>query len=144
MTDAHLDDLLAGPDAVRVRKRPVPVEVVFATNNGLCETLEGPVRYRAGDAILTGKRGEQWPVARASFDASYAAIAPTRHGQNGAYRKQAGGARAVRLGHAIDVPVGWKSDPLHGKAGDWLLRYDNGDFGLVQDDVFRESYDPER
>jgi hypothetical protein len=141
MTDP-LPDLAADPQALRVSKKPDPVRAEFAGADGVCDTLEGPVRYKAGDAILTGVRGERWPVARQSFLANYQPVPPTHAGDGGSYRKAPSLAHALRLDHERDVPVGWQKDPLHGRPGDWLLHYADGTYGVVQDSIFRESYAP--
>ena len=141
MTD-DLPDLAADPRALRVCKKPIPVQVEFAAADGTCATLEGAVRFRAGDAILTGVKGERWPIGREAFLSSYEAVPPTRTGSNGAYRKSAASAYAMRLDQRRDVPVGWQNDPLHGEPGDWLLQYADGARGVLRDQVFRESYDP--
>lgn len=141
MTDP-LPDLAADPRALRVCKKPDPLRADFAVSGGVCDTLEGPVHFQAGDAILTGTRGERWPVGRGQFLASYEPVPPTRAGENGAYRKAPSIAYALRLDRAREVPVGWQNDPLHGRPGDWLLQYADGSYGVVQDSIFRESYAP--
>jgi hypothetical protein len=141
MTDA-LPDLAADPRALRVCKKPDPVRTEFAGTDGVCDTLEGPVHYKAGDAILTGTHGERWPVERASFLASYEPLPPTRVGEGGSYSKAPSVSYAQRLDHAREVPVGWRHDSLHGHPGDWLLQYADGSYGVVQDSIFRESYEP--
>jgi hypothetical protein len=137
-----LPDLAADPRTLLVCKNPEPVAVAFAPEAGACETLEGPVRYRAGDAILTGIRGECWPVRRDLFLVSYEAVSPTVAGKDGLYRKIPSVARALRLELALDVPVGWQDDPLRGRPGDWVLQYADGTNGVVQDAIFRASYGP--
>jgi hypothetical protein len=138
----ELPDLAADPRALRVVKRALPAIVSFATEDGICETVEGPVRYRAGDAILTGVRGERWPVERERFLASYAPEPPTRAGEDGRYVKHPATALALRLNAPVAVPVGWQADPLLGQPGDWLLRYADGSYGVARDEIFRESYGP--
>jgi hypothetical protein len=137
-----LPDMKAEPGALRVCKRPDPLEVVFATSDGVCETLEGPARYRAGDAILTGIQGERWPVKRGLFLANYEPVPPTVAEDDGIYRKLPSEALALRLDRPVLVPVGWQDDPLQGRPGDWLLRYADGSYGVVQDEIFRKSYQP--
>ena len=137
-----LPDLAADPRALRVCKKPVEVPVEFTTADGTCETLEGPVRYRAGDPILTGVRGERWPVGLDTFRASYEPVPPTRAGENGKYRKAPSVSFAVRLDAPRDVPVGWQNDPLHGRVGDWLLQYADGSYGVMRDEIFHDSYAP--
>jgi hypothetical protein len=141
VTDA-VPDLAADPDALRVLKKPVPVVVAFAISDGICETLEGPVRYQAGDAILKGVQGEYWPMQRSAFLASYKAVPPTRSQENGLYRKEPTIALARRLEAALKVKVGWQRDPLEAHSGDWLVLYEDGNHGVLQDAIFRDSYGP--
>jgi hypothetical protein len=141
VTDA-LPDLAADPRALRVCKKPDPVRTEFATADGVCDTLEGAVHFRAGDAILTGVRGERWPVAREHFLTSYAPVPPTRAGDDGSYRKAPSLAYALRLDRSREVPVGSRRDPLHGHPGDWLLQHADGTYGVVQDEIFRATYAP--
>lgn len=139
---SNLPDLAADSRTLVVRKRPLPVQVAFAPTDGVCETLEGPVRYRRRDAILTGSRGENWPVANDTFLDSYEVVAPTVPGHDGTYRKRPVRVLALRLDRALAVPVGWQDDPLQGHPGDWLLRYADGSHGVVDDAIFRETYEP--
>jgi hypothetical protein len=136
-----LPDLTVDPRSIRVRKRPVAVQVAFAPTDGVCETLEGRVRYRRGDALLTGGHGDRWPVARDSFLDSYEPVPPTTRGQDGLYRKLPATVLALLLDRPLAVPVGWQRDPLQGQPGDWLLRYADGSHGVVKDAIFRETYE---
>ena len=34
-------------------------------------------------------------------------------------------------------------DLLRGKPGDWLLRHQDGNYGVVADAIFRETYEPD-
>lgn len=130
------------PQALRVCKKPVPVEAEFASKDGVCNTLEGEVGFRAGDALLTGTHGEQWPIRRDLFLSSYEPVPPTRRGENGRYRKLPTLAHALRLTEPSEVSASWRNDPIHGQPGDWLIRYADGTFGIVQDPIFRETYAP--
>ena len=134
-------DLAAEAGACRVRKRPVTMAVAFPVADGVVETLEGAVRYAAGDAILTGVRGERWPVQREAFAASYDPVPPTEPWQPGAYVKRPQTALALRLRSVITVPVGQHGDPLRGGPGDWLLQYEDGRRGVVCDEIFRATYE---
>lgn len=138
----RLPDLAHDPRALRVCKKPIPVQVEFAAAEGVCETLEGPVRYQPGDAVLTGTRGERWPVRRDQFLSSYEPVPPTHGGENGSYRKTPSLTYALRLEAPLEVPVNWQDDALHGRPGDWLLHYADGAYGVIQDPIFRDSYAP--
>jgi hypothetical protein len=139
---SDLPDLTTDPRARRVVKRPIAVAVAFAPANGVCETLEGPVGVRAGDAVLTGVKGERWPVQRHLFLSSYRPVPPTRTGQDGEYRKLPAITLALQIDRDLTVPVGWQDDPLQGHPGDWLLRYEDGSHSIVRDAIFRQTYDP--
>jgi hypothetical protein len=43
-------------------KPPKPVQHETAQTAGTVETLEGPVRYEAGHKIMTGPKGEKYPI----------------------------------------------------------------------------------
>ncbi|WP_049117333.1 PGDYG domain-containing protein, partial [Burkholderia cepacia] len=61
-------DLRTDPQARRVVKDET-VAVSFADADGELMSLEGPNRYVAGDALITGSTGDRWVVSRARFDA---------------------------------------------------------------------------
>jgi hypothetical protein len=56
---------------MRVRKKPIVLDAEVATEDGEIETLEGTHAYKKGDVIMTGTRGERWPVKREIFDETY-------------------------------------------------------------------------
>jgi PGDYG protein len=134
-------DLRTDPAARSVRKRPIPVVVEIATTPGELQTLEGPVRFRAEDALITGVQGERWPVARERFDATYEAVPPTVPGASGLYLKRPVTVLARQMDKAFAVRVGYAADPLQGQPGDWLLQYAPGEYGVVSAAVFGQTYE---
>ena len=134
-------DLSGDPNALRVRKLPLPVDVAFATEGGTCSTLEGLVPFRSGDAILTGIRGEHWPVTRESFEARYAPAQGQALGQDGRYLKHPQTVLARRLDAPLQVTL-QAGGQLAGKPGDWLLQYAPGDYGIIAEEIFRATYVP--
>ena len=133
-------DLEVDPRAVRVIKRPINIKVTFAKADGICQTLEGPVDYLSGDAILTGIANENWPVVRAMFDKRYEPAEGTAFGSDGNYVKKPLEVFALRLEMQLDVTLA-AGGVLHGETGDWLLQYGPTDYGIVRDDIFRSTYD---
>lgn len=123
---------------MRATKKPVSVAVEFATEDGTLQTLEGPVRYRAGDALATGVRGERWPIPRETFLASYSPEPGVATGAPGSYVKQPVEVDAVRMDSPFSVEI--EGGMLTGSAGDWLVTAADGSQWIVRDDVFRESY----
>jgi hypothetical protein len=128
--------LADNPSARRFLKTAT-VAVEFAQSPGVLETLEGPVPYETGDALLTGIKGERWPVVRARFEDMYEP-APD---QPGRWKKR--GNRpvlALRVDHAFEVATHDGAATLSGKPGDWLVDYSPGDQAIVANDIFLHSY----
>lgn len=116
------------------------VEVVFAHSAGSLQSLEGANLYGVGDALLTARGGERWSVARERFDARYRPVPPLAHGAEGAYRNLPLPVRARQMATGFSIRRRARGDLLHGRAGDWLLQYAPGDWGIVVDARFRRLY----
>jgi hypothetical protein len=141
VVDGSAIDLSSDPDAIAARKRPVVRHVQFARRAGRCETMEGPVGYEVGDAIVTGELGEQWPVRRAFFLRTYDPVPPLAAGEDGPYRRREGIARARRLDQSLTLTIGKEQGRLSGVAGDWLVQHDDGSIGIVAGAIFAETYE---
>lgn len=130
-------------EAVRVKKRPALVWVEFAPHDGVLETIEGPVKYLAGDALVHGEHNDQWPVSREKFNASYM---PAPHDsdvlrvESGLFIKRANAVWALQMDESFVITVGHAKSRLTGKPGDWLLQYRSGDYGIVDGQVFSATY----
>lgn len=135
------EDLSQHPKSKRVIKKPVSMKVVFAECGGVVRTLEGNVSYKAGDAIISGVKGESWPIQRARFFESYIPDGEVQPGAPGNYLKKPLVVWALQLEEPCTVKVGWKADPLQGGVGDWLVQYGKADFGIVNADVFAVTYE---
>jgi len=133
-------ELASFSESIIVRKRSVSVGVEFAEADGVCQTKEGDVSYKVGDTILTGVEGEQWPIERLKFNATYDAIPPTKHGEDGQYRKKPIQVYALQMNEPFYVNVSWADDRLEGKPSDWLLQYGEGDYGIVSKSIFDKTY----
>lgn len=135
---------LAGhANATRWIKKPMNVEVAFARADGVLDTLEGPVRYQAGDALLTGSANERWPVQRAVFDTRYGvAQAGMPPGTDGSYRKVLLAVLALQIEAAFTLRLR-DGQLLHGQPGDWLVEYAPGDQAVVANAIFHNTYQPE-
>lgn len=55
----------------RFRKRPVVIQAVRAAEREVIHTLEGDMTTNPGDWIVTGVKGERYPVKPEIFDATY-------------------------------------------------------------------------
>jgi hypothetical protein len=118
------------------------VEVAFAGNAGELISREGPNRFQAGDALITGSTGDCWSVSRSRFDAKYMPVAPVEAGEDGRYRSRPVPVLAMQMAEAFTLARSSGGDVLQGHAHDWVLQYAPGDFGVVEDARFRKVYRP--
>ena len=132
-------DLRADSSAARYVKHET-VQVRFAIVPGEILSREGPNHYAVGDALITGSTGDRWSVSRDRFDARYQAVAPGIHGQDGAYVNQPLPVLARQMQAAFCIARSAGGDLLRGEAGDWLLQYAPGDYGVVENARFARVY----
>lgn len=133
-------DLSTDPQARRVIKDET-VTVAFAAGDGELMSLEGPNRYVAGDALITGSTGDRWVVSRARFDAKYLPADPAvAHGEPGPYRNRPSIVLAKRMDEPFTIARSANGDTLRGTAGDWVMQYAPGDYGVVQAQRFAKVY----
>ena len=132
-------DLTADPLAARYVKEEI-VDVEFARQAGDLISLEGPNRYQVGDALITGSTGSRWSVSRDRFDAKYEALPPTRMGDDGRYAARPVPVLARQINEAFSAERSAGGDRLQGKAGDWLLQYGPGDYGVAEQERFARIY----
>ena len=137
----HLEniDLSRDPAAGRFIKTEI-VEVHFATEPGELVSLEGPNCYQIGDAIVTGCTGDRWSVDRHRFDAKYQAVSPTVDGVDGAYTAKPVPVLAKQLDQSFTAARSAGRDVLRGDAGDWLMQYGPGDYGVCGKSRFERVY----
>jgi hypothetical protein len=138
--DGYAPFLLLDSRKVRARKRERSVQVRFALADEIIKTREGPVKAHAGDAIVTGGAGDQWPVPPHTFAARYRPQPPLAAGEPGTYLSLPIEVLAVRIRTAftVDLP---DDEHLLGKAGDWLVSYDDGSLAIVAAKIFPMTYD---
>ena len=139
MLELDAPDLTSDTSAARFVKDEV-VDVKFATADGELTSREGPNRFRAGDALISGSTGERWSVSRDRFDAKYIPVPPTPSGGGGRYRSRPVPVLAMQMEEPFSVARTAGGDLLCGAAGDWLVQYAPGDFGIVENQRFRQVY----
>lgn len=52
-------------------KKPIPIKAIQIDHEFVVGTLEGLMHGNAGDYIITGIHGEQYPCAKTIFEESY-------------------------------------------------------------------------
>ncbi|MDG0023175.1 PGDYG domain-containing protein [Trinickia sp. Y13] len=133
-------DLRDDPAAGRYVKDEI-VAVEFASASGELMSLEGANRYEPGDALITGTGAARWVVERSRFDAKYVpAETALAHGAPGRYRNRPAVVLAKRMDAPFSIPRRAAGDVLNGAAGDWVLQYAPGDYGVVRADRFAQVY----
>jgi hypothetical protein len=127
-------DLRSDSDARPFVKHEI-VNVVFAPADGNITSSVGTNRYCEGDALITGSNGDTWSVSRDRFDLRYekTEVAHT-------YRARRTVVLAKQMQAAFSIYRSAGGDALHGAAGDWLMQYAPGDFGIVVAARFASVY----
>jgi hypothetical protein len=114
------------------RREPFTV----AKNGGVIDTLEGPVKYSAGDYIMTGPNGEQYPIGSEKFQEL-----KTDNGDGTASPK-----KIVKLckvaDHNGEVTLQYNGSQLAYHQGeDVIVRHGVNDYGVVKADIFKQTYE---
>ncbi len=136
MCDHSPYDLRNVPGVFRACKKPIPMRVVFAPEDGTLQTREGPVAYQRGDAILTGTEGERWPIQREKFDATYQPTA-----EAGIYTKRPMDVLAWVTPKPLDIDLPDGRGSLHAEPGDVIVQYAPGDQFVVSASIFARTYE---
>ncbi len=127
--------------AVRVRKREQLVQASFAEQACAVQTPEGVVHAHAGDAIVVGGAGEQWPIPPAQFRKKYRPVAPTTAGAAGTYRSLPLPVIALQMCQPFAVELPDRASCLLGEAGDWMVDHGDGRMGVVAEEIFAGTYE---
>lgn len=123
------------PAAFTTFKKSNPVKYRIADRNGTVNTLEGPVNYSTGFYIMTGPKGEEYPITPEKFKTLY-----DDQGKGIGIPKKI--SKKARLAdHDGIVNTSW-GEPLHYTAGlDYIVRHGPSDYGVVKSDIFQQTYD---
>ena len=120
--------------AQKVYKRANPIQYEVAKQDGTIETLEGPVNYKAGYVIITGPKGEKYPIPPKKFEGLY-----NDHGNGYATPK-----KIIKLAKLADhdgsIKTSWGETLNYTKGNDYLVRHGNNDYGVVKKDIFAQTY----
>jgi hypothetical protein len=115
-------------------KHPTPIHYETATDSGTVDTLEGPVAYQTGFKIITGPKGEQYPVNPKKFAEYY------DDNEDGTATPKKIHKHAKMADHDGVVKASWGD--LNYRAGeDYIVRHGEGDYGVVKKDIFAQTYD---
>lgn len=123
--------------AFQAYKNPAKEKYEVASQSGTIQTLEGPVEYAAGDYIMTGPKGEQYPISKQKFSSLKDDLG------NGVCQPK----KIIKLAKLADhdgfVTVDWGNGPqkLNYSTGqDYIVRHGANDYGVVKKDIFQQTY----
>lgn len=134
MTGAITDDWFK-VGSFKTFKKPTREKYEVAKTDGTINTLEGPVNYKAGYYIMTGPKGEKYPIPPEKFNEL-----KDDNGDGTASPK-----KIVKLAKIADhsgvVNTSW-GEPLNYNPGeDVIVRHGPNDYGVVKKDIFTQTYD---
>ena len=122
-------------DSFKTYKRPAKERYEIADEPGTIDTLEGPVKYPAGYYIMTGTKGEQYPITPEKFndlkdDLGDGVCTPKKI------------VKFAKLAdHSGSVDTSW-GEKLHYNSGeDIIVRHGKDDYGVVKKDIFAQTYE---
>lgn len=118
--------------STEVYKKPIVIQIGDAlTEETTIDTLEGPVVAPVGYRVVTGVKGEQYPIPATAF-AQYEAV-------EGGYAKMKVVVRAIQLSQAGQVTTPWGAT-LNAQIGDFLVMEDEDNMWVVEKDIFENTY----
>ena len=120
--------------AFKTFKVPAKEPFEIADADGELETLEGPVKYKKGYYIVTGPKGEQYPIPPEKFNEL-----KTDNGDGTASPK-----KIIKLAKMADhdgsVNTSWGEVLNYKKDEDYIIRHGENDYGVVKKDIFHKTY----
>lgn len=120
--------------AVKVYKKANPEHYEIAQQDGTIDTLEGPVNYKAGFYILTGPKGEKYPVPPHKF-------AELKDDQgNGVCTPKKIIKYAKLADHNGSVDTSWGEKLNYTTGEDYIVCHGENDYGVVKKDIFAKTY----
>ena len=114
-------------------KHPTPISYETATDSGTVDTLEGPVAYKAGHKIITGPKGEKYPVTPEKFAEYY------DDNNDGTATPKKIYKTAKLADHDGVVKASW-GNLEYTSGNDYIVRHGEGDYGVVKKDIFAKTY----
>ena len=128
------DDWFDDPHAFYVYKVPKPVSYEIAGADGTLDTLEGPVKYKRGFYLMTGPRGERYPITPDRFHELYT---DNKDGTGTPIKI----IKSARLAdHDGKVKTSWGEELHYVDSMDYIIKHGPGDYGVVKSDIFDRTY----
>lgn len=131
---AQVNDQWFSTGAFTTFKKPAIEHYEIATETGTVQTLEGPVKYDVGHYIMTGPKGEKYPITPEKFkelkdDLGDGKASPKK------ILKQ-----AKIADHDGTLHTSW-GNLEYTTGNDVIVKHGSGDYGAVKKDIFEKTYD---
>jgi hypothetical protein len=119
----------------------VLTEADYRERGGVIETLEGPASFKVDDYLCHGAANDFWPIGAAKFLGTKVYITGQPEPESGAFEMYMtrGSVEAVQMAEAFETGRG-EGEVLRGKAGDYLVRDDDGNEWVVDRTIFENTY----
>jgi hypothetical protein len=121
--------------AFKTYKKPSKEKYEIASEPGTIDTLEGPVKYPKGFYIMTGPKGEQYPISPEKFSDLKDDLG------NGICTPKKIIKLAKVADHSGSVDTSWGEKLHYNPDEDIIVRHGNNDYGVVKKDIFIQTYD---
>lgn len=116
-------------------KRPAKERYEIASEPGTIDTLEGPVKYPKGFYIMTGPKGEQYPISPEKFN-------DLKDDQGDGVCTPKKIIKWAKLAdHSGSVDTSWGEKLQYNTGEDVIVRHGENDYGVVKKDIFAQTYE---
>lgn len=119
----------------RCYKRPAKEKYRIADESGTIQTLEGPVQYPAGHYIMTGPKGEEYPISPERFKDLKDDLG------NGICQPKKIIKMAKVADHSGTVDTSWGEKLHYNPNVDVIVRHGPNDYGVVKQEIFDITYE---
>ena len=132
--EGRISDEWFNTGSFEVFKKPAEEHYEIANEPGVIQTLEGPVRYPEGYYIMTGPKGEQYPISPETFTKLKDDLG------NGVCTPKKIIKLAKVADHSGSVDTSWGEKLQYNPKVDVIVRHGPGDYGVVKQDIFNTTY----
>ena len=121
-------------DGFKTYKIPAKEKYQIADSDGTIQTLEGPVKYKKGFYIMTGPKGEQYPIPPEKF----------RELKDDQGKGIATPKKIIKVAKLADhdgvVNTSWGAKLEYTRGNDYIVKHGPNDYGVVKADIFAKTY----
>jgi hypothetical protein len=131
-----IDDFWFKTGGFKAFKKPDKIEQYeIAKKPGVVNTLEGPVEHPAGFYIMTGPKGEKYPISPETFEKNKDDLG------DGKCQPKKIIKMAKVADHAGTVDTSWGQKLHYKPEEDIIVRHGENDYGVVKREIFDITYE---